>query len=100
MVKPVDGYGERNLDDTDVLPREWLPDDYEPVIGDPLQLRDTESNEIFEVFVSAVSDDEVEVDFNHPLAGETLHFAVKIVGLRPATAEELAHGHVHDGHNH
>ena len=40
---------------------------------------------------------DVLLDFNHPLAGETLHFNVQIAGLRAATGEELEHGHVHDG---
>jgi FKBP-type peptidyl-prolyl cis-trans isomerase SlyD len=47
------------------------------------------------VTVVAVKGDEVTVDANHPLAGEDLHFDVKVVGIREATAEELAHGHVH-----
>ena len=45
--------------------------------------------------------DIIVLDFNHPLAGETLHFQVKVIDLRPATAEELDHGHIHgDGHEH
>jgi FKBP-type peptidyl-prolyl cis-trans isomerase SlyD len=47
------------------------------------------------VLVTAVSGDYATIDANHPLAGMTLHFAVKVVGVRDATAEELAHGHVH-----
>ena len=47
------------------------------------------------VTVVSVKNDEVTVDANHPLAGEDLHFDVKVVGIREATAEELAHGHVH-----
>ncbi|NLJ45769.1 MAG: peptidylprolyl isomerase [Treponema sp.] len=47
------------------------------------------------VTVVAVKGDDVTVDANHPLAGEDLHFDVKVVGIREATAEELAHGHVH-----
>ena len=38
---------------------------------------------------------EVTVSFNHPLAGETLHFAVAILHVRTASAEELSHGHPH-----
>jgi FKBP-type peptidyl-prolyl cis-trans isomerase SlyD len=44
----------------------------------------------------------VDVDLNHPMAGKDLHFAVEIVEVREASAEELAHGHVHGegGHQH
>jgi FKBP-type peptidyl-prolyl cis-trans isomerase SlyD len=100
-VAPEEAYGALDPQSTDELTLDMLPDDYEPVVGDPLHLRDTETNQVFEVYVSEVDDDKVIVDFNHPLAGKTLHFDVKIVDLRPATAEELAHGHVHDpGHHH
>lgn len=37
----------------------------------------------------------LDVDANHPLAGRTLTFDVEVVGVRPASAEEIAHGHVH-----
>lgn len=49
-----------------------------------------------------VKDDEVTIDGNHPLAGQTLHFAVEILSLRDATGEEMEHGHVHGegGHHH
>jgi FKBP-type peptidyl-prolyl cis-trans isomerase SlyD len=52
--------------------------------------------------VMEVKDGEVLLNGNHPLAGVTLHFNVEITDVREATAEELAHGHVHgpDGHHH
>jgi len=49
------------------------------------------------VTVMGVEGDEVTIDANHPLAGEELHFAVKVIDVREATAEELEHGHVHGG---
>ncbi|NUO76669.1 MAG: peptidylprolyl isomerase [Lysobacter sp.] len=44
----------------------------------------------------------VDVDLNHPMAGKDLHFAVEIVEVREASAEEIEHGHVHGdgGHHH
>jgi FKBP-type peptidyl-prolyl cis-trans isomerase SlyD len=54
------------------------------------------------VIVTEVYPTTVKVDANHPLAGQTLHFEVKVVEVREPTAEELAHGHVHGpgGHHH
>jgi FKBP-type peptidyl-prolyl cis-trans isomerase SlyD len=49
------------------------------------------------VTVTGIEGDEVTIDANHPLAGEELHFAVKVVDVREATPEELQHGHVHGG---
>lgn len=47
------------------------------------------------VTITNIDGDDVTVDGNHPLAGEDLTFAVEIMAVRPATAEELSHGHVH-----
>jgi len=49
-----------------------------------------------------VTDDEVTVDGNHPLAGKTLTFNCTVTDVRPATQVELEHGHVHGegGHLH
>ena len=49
--------------------------------------------------VTDFSGNSVLLDFNHPLAGETLHFDVEIANLRAATEEELSHGHVHGDQN-
>ncbi|STY60264.1 FKBP-type peptidyl-prolyl cis-trans isomerase slyD [Mannheimia haemolytica] len=52
------------------------------------------------VVITEVDGDEVVVDGNHMLAGQELLFSVEVVGIREATAEEIAHGHVHGGHEH
>ena len=43
---------------------------------------------------------EVHLDGNHPLAGQALRFACQVTEVRAATAEEIAHRHVHGGHGH
>jgi FKBP-type peptidyl-prolyl cis-trans isomerase SlyD len=47
------------------------------------------------ITVDEVTDYEVTVDANHPLAGKTLHFDVSVEAVRDATPEELDHGHAH-----
>src|SRR5690554_5577817 len=55
-----------------------------------------------QVTVVKVGLSQVQVDSNHPLAGRDLKFDVEVIDVRPATAEELAHGHAHGvgGHQH
>ncbi len=51
------------------------------------------------ITITKVGEQDVTVDANHPLAGMTLRFDVKVVDVRLATPEELEHGHVHDSHH-
>jgi FKBP-type peptidyl-prolyl cis-trans isomerase SlyD len=95
VIAPADGYGERDPEQVRVVPRSMFPADLEIAEGEMLHLRDSQSDHVFETQVLEVHPTEVVLDFNHPLAGETLHFAVRIAGLRRATAEEVAHQHVH-----
>ncbi len=54
------------------------------------------------VTIRDLDGDDVTVDGNHPLAGQRLNFQVKIIDIRDASQEEVAHGHVHGegGHHH
>ena len=54
------------------------------------------------VTIREVEGDDVTVDGNHPLAGQRLNFDVKVVEVRDASEEEVAHGHIHGevGHHH
>ena len=101
VVAPGDAYGELEPDNFEWVERGAFPADMELIEGMGLRMRDSNSGEVMEAYVAEISSDRVKLDFNHPLAGETLHFQVKIAGLRDATSEELAHGHVHgpDGHH-
>ena len=96
VVAPADGYGEPDLDEFEELPRDAFPSNLALTEGMSVRLRDDRSGEVFEAYITEISPDTVLLDFNHPLAGETLYFQVKIAALRQATQEELAHGHVHD----
>lgn len=50
--------------------------------------------------IDEINNDDITINFNHPLAGLNLTFEIELVDIRPATAEELSHGHVHGDHGH
>jgi len=95
VVTPDYAYGEYDPDAVQTLPRDIFPADMEIEVGMAIDLYDEEAEEEVEAYVAEVQRDAVVIDFNHPLAGETLSFHVKVVGLRPALPEEIEHGHVH-----
>ena len=98
-VEPSEGYGDFDPEAYTEVPLQAFPGDItvEPGVG--LTVRD-ESGNTYEAFVSEVRDESAVLDFNHPLAGQTLHFNVRIAALREATDEELSHGHAHSaGHD-
>ena len=64
-----------------------------------LQMKDSSGHQAYAKVIS-IGEKSAKVDFNHPLAGKELHFEIKIVNLREATSEELAHGHVHSPGDH
>ncbi|MCB0652820.1 MAG: FKBP-type peptidyl-prolyl cis-trans isomerase [Saprospiraceae bacterium] len=71
------------------------------VVGNTIPLQDQSGNQMMGTVVE-VKEEEVVLDFNHPLAGVNLYFTVQIESIRQATEEELEHGHVHGvgGHPH
>jgi FKBP-type peptidyl-prolyl cis-trans isomerase SlyD len=98
VVSPNDGYGVRDEAQVQTLPRIAFGD--QPIkAGDELIATDDSENEVA-LKVVRIDGDKVTVDFNHPLAGATLHFDVVIQQVRAATEEELSHGHAHDGDGH
>lgn len=100
-VAPEDGYGTRNLEAIRQLPREAFPDDVEIAPGMRFAMESEDGQPVMFV-VTALNDTRVTIDMNHPLAGQTLNFAIEVMDIRPATEEEIEHGHPHgpDGHDH
>jgi len=93
-IAAADAYGER--DDSlifKVNKSEFEGADIE--VGMQFEAHGEEGAQI--VTVVGIEGEEVTIDANHPLAGETLNFDVKVVDVREATSEELEHGHVHGG---
>jgi FKBP-type peptidyl-prolyl cis-trans isomerase SlyD len=100
-LAPEKGYGVSKPELVHPVPRNALPAGRKLEPGMKLTGTDPQGR-ARTVVITAVGDDEVTVDENHPLAGQTLHFEVTIAGVREATAEEREHGHVHGagGHSH
>lgn len=99
-VQPAEGYGELDEEAFADIPRQDFPEHLPLTLGTELQVQDEHGQPMY-ARIRAVTDEYVRLDFNHPLAGQELDFQVKIIGLRPATAEEMQHGHAHgNGHTH
>lgn len=94
QVAPADGYGDYDPEDIEIVPRRQFPDDAPLAVGMAVTLADNDDNYI-EAVISAMDAENVTLDYNHPLAGKMLFFDVKVLGIREATQEEIAHGHVH-----
>lgn len=100
-VEPKEAYGEHDQELIVEVPSSKLPNPKEVQVGDQFQASGP-NNEMLLFRVIELNGDQVKLDGNHPLAGEKLFFDVEVMGIRDATAEEMAHGHVHGpgGHHH
>lgn len=93
-VQPEQGYGNINPDLIQSVPRSAFDTVEDLQVGMQLQATDSKG-EVHRIMVREVGEEIVAVDGNHPLAGQILHFAVKVAGVREATEEEIEHGHAH-----
>lgn len=101
IVPPKLGYGDRDPEGVVEFSRDSFPDSLNMEIGEHVMMKDNENGESVRAYIVELSEDNVMLDFNHPLAGKTLYFHVRIANLRDASSEELTHGHVHDAsHDH
>ena len=100
-IEPEEAYGQRDDSMVAEVPVERFEGAGEIQEGMQFQTA-AEDGSARVVTVVKIEDGMVTVDANHPLAGVTLNFDVKVLGVREATAEELEHGHVHGpgGHEH
>lgn len=96
----ADAYGEKDESAITDLPVNMFEGMDMPEVNAVLPLQDNQGNQ-FRARVTAINDQAVTVDLNHPMAGQNLHFKGTILEVREATQEELAHGHAHgvDGHS-
>ncbi|HLW50143.1 MAG TPA: peptidylprolyl isomerase [Sphingobacteriaceae bacterium] len=90
----ADAYGEIDEQAIAQLPVSMFGDGGLPAVGEILPLQDNQGNQ-FRARVTEISPEAVVVDLNHPMAGQNLHFDIEILTVRPATQEELSHGHSH-----
>ncbi len=96
-LSPADGFGERDEGLVTTIAKKDFPPGVK--VGGQLQGRGEDGQE--HVFtVMKIKGDTVHLDGNHPFAGKILQFAIKVMEVRAASAEEITHRHVHGAHGH
>ncbi|MBP6115137.1 MAG: peptidylprolyl isomerase [Neisseriaceae bacterium] len=98
LLQPDDAFGEQDSELVRIEEVANFPVDVEA--GMMFEADDPETGEVLIFRVTDVADGKAVVDANHPLAGMKIRFKAKVQEVREASAEELAHGHVHGAHGH
>ena len=100
-IAPAEAYGLREEGRTQRVAKKYFPDANRLKVGGVTVLTE-QGGQQRQVSVIKVGSSVVDVDLNHPLAGQTLDFDIEITDVRDATPEEIAHRHVHgpQGHQH
>lgn len=97
VISPEDGFGLRDESLATTMPKSEFP----PGVKVGGQVERIDANGQMRLFnVMKIKGPVVLLDANHPLAGMTLRFALSVVSVRAASAEEIAHKHVHGEHGH
>jgi FKBP-type peptidyl-prolyl cis-trans isomerase SlyD len=100
VVPATDAYGEEDDKAFMDVPKAQFPEEIPMEVGTEIQVQNQQGQPMY-ARIEQIEGENVRLNFNHPLAGKELHFAIKVVGLREATTEEKEHGHVHKpGHDH
>ncbi len=96
-LQPDEAFGEYDPQLVQIEPRKDFPKELQVGMqfeGGP----ENGSDEDFVIYrVTDIEGDKVVLDGNHPLAGSALVFTCTVTAIRPASAEEIEHGHVHGG---
>ena len=96
-LAPADAFGERDESLVTTIPKKDFPPGVK--VGGQLEGHDDQGrHQVFTVV--KIKGDTVHLDGNHPLAGQTLTFQLKVLDVKAASAEEIAHGHAHGAHGH
>ena len=100
-IAAAEAYGEYSEQAIQQVKKESFPADVDLKVGMEFVANSPEGHQMPFV-IKNIKNEEITVDFNHPLAGMDLEFDVELIDIRNATPEEMQHGHVHspDGHHH
>lgn len=96
-LAPEDAFGLRDESLVRTIPKSQFPPGVK--VGGQLEGR-SDDGQVQVFHVMKIKGDQVLLDGNHPLAGKALRFSLKVLQVRAASAEEIAHGHVHGAHGH
>jgi FKBP-type peptidyl-prolyl cis-trans isomerase SlyD len=97
-LTPDDAFGEPEEELVRVEPLDVLPEEVE--VGMMFEADDPETGDVILFRVTDVADGKAVLDGNHPLAGLTIRFQATVAEVRPATPDEITHGHAHGEHGH
>ena len=100
QIEPEDAFGEYDPELVKMEERSRLPEPLEVGMQFEGMPEGGESDDAVIFTVTEIEDNKVILDGNHPLAGMALRFDLEVQDVRPATDEEIAHGHVHGAHGH
>ena len=97
-LQPADAFGEYEESLVRMETRDVFPETIEvgmQFVGSPM-----DGGEEMLYTVTDIADDKVVVDANHPYAGQAVHFQCVVAEVRPASPDEVSHGHAHGAHGH
>ena len=95
-MQPDDAFGEYDAELIQVEPRSGFPKELEVGMQFEGVPDGSDDDDILIYRVTEIANDKVVMDGNHPLAGMALVFTCTVTAVRPASAEEIEHGHMHD----